>query len=91
MNDGGKPSALSVIARASAGQSADTFDLEVRSDTKRPISIPKTIAVIWPVTLPQTHARSFDDLIKSGSIVFPSVSLVGLSAFFACGLRRKGK
>ncbi len=76
--------AAGLIARASNGQSADTFDLEVRSDTKRPISIPKTTAVIWPVTLPQTHARPLDDLIKSGSIVFPSVSLVGLSAFFAC-------
>lgn len=72
-----------MIAPTSA---AEIYSVEIRAASTTPIIDARVSGKIWPVTLPDTSACALADLAAHRMLKFPSISLVGLSAFFACEL-----
>lgn len=61
----------------------ETFDVELTVQASAPVFPPGVRATVRPVSLPRGAVRSISELITGGRLVFPSMSLVGLTAFFA--------
>lgn len=72
-----------IVAHASAAEIPGTFDVELRA-RHAPLVLPEGVSAhARPVTLQAPAARPITELVQAGCLVFPGVSLLGITAFYA--------